>query len=141
MDADVCSKRLDVAISLATAANLASAQNPDQSLPSLGNALPELIADIRETPNNVSVRGSVVQSGAEPKTSSLVVSYFIRDLTLCSPALPFALAHPWGDMESSLLYAPAVIYAYATVKAVAVRVDCAALGNLCEPLRRRGQSG
>jgi hypothetical protein len=29
----------------------------------------------------------------------------------------------------------------ATVKAVAVRVGRAALGNLCEPLRRRGQSG
>jgi len=38
-------------------------------------------------------------------------------------------------MEASLLYAPAVIYAYATVNAVAVRVDCAALGNVCEPLQ------
>jgi len=44
-------------------------------------------------------------------------------------------------MEASLLYARGVIYAYATVKAVAERLDCAALGNLCEPLRGRGQSG
>jgi hypothetical protein len=44
-------------------------------------------------------------------------------------------------MEASLLDAPAVIYAYATVKAVAVRVGRAAIGNLCEPLLRRGQSG
>jgi len=47
--------------------------------------------------------------------------------------------YPWGDMEASLLYAPAVIHT--TVKAVAVRAGRTVLGNLCEPLRRRGQSG
>jgi hypothetical protein len=47
-------------------------------------------------------------------------------------------------MEAPLLYGPAVIdaaYAYANVKVVAVRAGPAALGNLCEPLRKRGQSG
>jgi hypothetical protein len=47
-------------------------------------------------------------------------------------------------MEAPLLYGPAVkdaAYAYANVKAVAVRVERSALGNLREPLRRRGQSG
>src|SRR5262249_56141410 len=38
------------------------------------------------------------------------------------------LAHPLRHMAASLLYTPAVIYAYVTVKAVAVPVDCAAIG-------------
>jgi hypothetical protein len=71
------SKRLVVAISLATAANSAPAQNPDQSLPPSENALPERIADIRETPNNVSVRGSAVQP--DGRTTSLLVGCFVSD--------------------------------------------------------------
>ena len=70
-------KRRVIAISLATAANLAAAQNPDQPLPPLENALPERIADIRKTPNNVSVRGSVVQ--LYRRTTSLLVGCFVFD--------------------------------------------------------------
>jgi len=45
-------------------------------------------------------------------------------------------------MEAPLLYGPAVKNAaYARANVVAVRVDPTALGNLREPLRRRGQSG
>jgi hypothetical protein len=71
------SKRLVVAISPAIAANSAAAQNPDQSLPPSENALPERIADIRETPNSVSVKGSVVQPGS--RTKSLHVGCFVFD--------------------------------------------------------------
>jgi hypothetical protein len=64
---------------------------------------------------------------------------------LCAQALPIALSTPpTGDMEAPLLYGPAVIdaaYAYAKVKAAVVRACPAVLGNLCEPLRRRVQSG
>jgi hypothetical protein len=60
---------------------------------------------------------------------------------LGSQALPIAVCTLLVRMEASLLYAPAVIYAYGTVKAVVVLVGRAALGNVCEPLRRRGQSG
>ena len=68
----------------------------------------------------------------------------LQDLTLRSQARPLHSAHPWGDMEAPLVYGLAVIdaaYTYANAKAVAVRAGPAALGNLCEPLRRRGQSG
>jgi len=61
-----------------------------------------------------------------------------------SQALPIASAHLWGDMEAPLLYGPAVVdaaYTYAKVKAVAERAGPAALGNLCQPLRRWGHSG
>jgi hypothetical protein len=44
-------------------------------------------------------------------------------------------------MEASLLYAQAVIRAYAIVKTVAERAGRIVLGSLCELLRRRGQSG
>ena len=119
-----------------------SRSNPDQSLSPLQNALPERIAGIRETPNNVSVRGSVVQPGG--RTKRLHVGCFVFDpprFNTLFTALPIALSAPLGRNGVIVAVCSGLIYAYATVKVVAVRVDCAAFGNLCEPLRRWGQRG
>ena len=78
-----------------------------------------------------------------PQTFETIDGRGAQDLTLVQRDCP-SPSTALGDMEAPLLYRPAVIdaaYAYAKVKAVAARLDCAALGNLCEPLRERGKSG
>ena len=78
-----------------------------------------------------------------PQTFETIGGHGTQDLTLVQRDCPLP-STPLGDMEAPLLYRPAVrdaAYAYAKVKTVAVRVGPAALGTLCEPLHRWGQSG